>query len=1076
VTNLFGLSRDALLVGVTVGMAIVGLGLVGVAVTRPLLMRMALRNLPRRPGFAALITLGLTLGTIILSTAFTTGDTMSLSVRTVVAGALGTADEVVLVPGATQPTGFDFVQSIAGGNLLTGATMFFPVSDVDRVQHVVGDDPHVAAIVGAILAPVAVENGAGDAFRAQVNLVAVPVDAPSAIGALESADRQPLSLAELAPNEVYLNSEAASALGVGADDTVQLIGLDPPVSLRVRAITGLGKLGGGQAALFMPLARAQALLGQPAAINEVLIANRGSDAERLDASWPLTVKLRSAFANQGTVQRAFRALTQPAARTVVQSAASRLSSPAGDKLRLLSGALDATTPSPQFAALVQDPEVILGITATVPGGLWRADARGPLNALSAPGSLRVLDVQRLAQNQADLWGSAFTDLFVVAGSFSLASGVLLIVLVFSLVALERRTELGVVRAIGGRRSDVIALMAIEGALYSLLSAVFGLGGGVLLALGIVDLASSLVEQYGFELEPSVQLSSLALSFGLGTLLTFVTVTLTAWRSSRFSIVSAIRDLPEPSGGSTAFRSLAPMLVTLGAGIGLLELGLRRSASLPYAAGVVLAVVGVALFVRWLLVRFGWRAPERVVFTGAGLVLIGWWAVPWSWLARLHLPVVPRTPDMTFLAGLGLLLGAVWVIAYNVGLLRLVQRGGGVVWRLSVAYTAAQRFRTGLTLAMFGLVVLSLTLAAVLLTATTRAFGDPVAATGGWDIRAESTAPPTDIRPALEQGGLSPDAFSAIGGMGPISVQALQLDSGVSASWQSATVDEVDDGVLSLQVAGTQLTGSIANQADTWQLLQSRPGTAIVGARLLRGVAPSLRVISQEGSGFRPTVLWVRDTRSTRPVVKLDVVGIVDGRGPFGNAILVGPGTLAGWPPPDRSSYFFAVPGGADARNLAEAINLAQPSLQAQPIGEQLRLIQGVRGLLTLILQGFMGVGILAGIAALGTISLRTVVERRRQIGVLRSLGVGARGIGLGLLSEAALVASLGCLIGFAVGLAVAYETVDLLTARNPELRFSVPWDQLALIAAPALLATLAITAIPAARAGRLSPAAALREE
>ncbi len=81
-------------------MAVVLIGLAVVAVSRPLLVRLALRNLPRRPGFAALITLGLTLGTIILSTAFTTGDTMSLSVRTVVAGALGTADEVVFVPSA----------------------------------------------------------------------------------------------------------------------------------------------------------------------------------------------------------------------------------------------------------------------------------------------------------------------------------------------------------------------------------------------------------------------------------------------------------------------------------------------------------------------------------------------------------------------------------------------------------------------------------------------------------------------------------------------------------------------------------------------------------------------------------------------------------------------------------------------------------------------------------------------------------------------------------------------------------------------------------------------------------------
>ena len=106
-------------------------------------------------------------------------------------------------------------------------------------------------------------------------------------------------------------------------------------------------------------------------------------------------------------------------------------------------------------------------------------------AAAVPGSsgLRVIDVQSVAQDQADRWGSAFTDLFVVLGAFSLFSGMLLIVLVFSLVALERRTELGISRALGARRRDVILLLAIEGGLYSLISSLFGLGAGLALALG-----------------------------------------------------------------------------------------------------------------------------------------------------------------------------------------------------------------------------------------------------------------------------------------------------------------------------------------------------------------------------------------------------------------------------------------------------------------------------------------------------------------------------------------------------------------------------------------------------------------
>ena len=108
---------------------------------------------------------------------------------------------------------------------------------------------------------------------------------------------------------------------------------------------------------------------------------------------------------------------------------------------------------------------------------------------------RVIDVQSVAQDQADRWGSAFTDLFVVLGAFSLFSGMLLIVLVFSLVALERRTELGISRALGARRRDVILLLALEGGLYSVISSLFGLGGGLALALAIIALAGGFITPF-----------------------------------------------------------------------------------------------------------------------------------------------------------------------------------------------------------------------------------------------------------------------------------------------------------------------------------------------------------------------------------------------------------------------------------------------------------------------------------------------------------------------------------------------------------------------------------------------------
>jgi putative ABC transport system permease protein len=1057
-------SQDALLLGIGFLVAVVVITL-GVAAWRnPLLPRLAWRNLPRRPGFAALITLGLTIGTVILSSAFTTGDTMSQSVRTVVAGVLGSADEVAFVPAAQQRSGWDLAQSIATGALLTGVTSYFPAGDVQRIDELVANDPHVAAVVPIIVEQVPVA-GQSQSFAARLNVMGVPSQDALTLHSIADPNAV-LRIDDLGPDEVYLNTEAASALGVSSGASVHAYDFpnNAEANWTVKDVTRLGDLGGGEATIFVPLGRLQAVEDRQDQVNEVLIVNSGDAAQRLGNSWPVTVELRSAFVGDSTARRLYRGLSSAPARDLLTRA---IGSPdtsglLSDKLRRLQSDLDQPSPAlnPEFKALATDPEVLSRLASRLGGAVSRGNT--PFAAAAAGSSgFQVIDVQSVAQDQAERWGSAFTDLFVVLGAFSLFSGMLLIVLVFSLVALERRTELGISRALGARRGDVILLLAIEGGLYSLISSLFGLAAGLALALGIISLAQGLVEQYGFHLEPVVQPASIAASYGLGVVLTFVAVTLTAWRSSRFSIVTAIRDLPDPIGGPPGHIALVAALLPVVAGPLLVGFAIGHRLSLAYAAGVALSIIGVALVARWLLLRAGWRGPERIVFTLAGLALIGWWLLP--------ITLFPSVVEMSFLSGVSMLLGAVWVLAYNVGLLRRV-RGRVALWRISTAYVAANRFRTGLTLTMFALVVLSLTVSAVLLTATRQAYADPEAVTGGWDIHATSNQPPRDLRADLAKSGVvAPEAFSAIGAASTIQAEAVQLNGAGTARWAPVNLLAVDDGFI--QGARTPIVGG-----DGWARL-AQPGTAIVGGALLNAVVtPRLRVYDGEGRDFRPTTLWLRDTRGTaQPAIRVSVVGIADPRGPMGNVVVINAATVAAWPPPASAAYYLSVQPGENARDLAAAVNLSGTDLQANTIGDELRLVQGVRGLLNMILQGFMGVGLLAGIAALGTLSTRAVVERRRQIGVLRALGFSAGAVRSGLLVESAVVALLGAGLGVAVGLSVAQSTVAFLGRLNPELRFSVPWDQIALVVVISLAAALLMTVLPARAAGRLTPAEALRE-
>ena len=65
--------------------------------------------------------------------------------------------------------------------------------------------------------------------------------------------------------------------------------------------------------------------------------------------------------------------------------------------------------------------------------------------------------------------------------------------------------------------------------------------------------------------------------------------------------------------------------------------------------------------------------------------------------------------------------------------------------------------------------------------------------------------------------------------------------------------------------------------------------------------------------------------------------------------------------------------------------------------------------------------------------------------------------------------------GTAIGLFVAQNTVLFLNRQSPELRFSIPWEQLTVIVLIALGAALLMTVLPARQAARLTPAEALRE-
>ena len=91
----------------------------------------------------------------------------------------------------------------------------------------------------------------------------------------------------------------------------------------------------------------------------------------------------------------------------------------------------------------------------------------------------------------DVAGTVFSSIFTIFGIFSILAGVLLIFLIFVMLAAERRSELGVARAIGVQRRHLVQTFVTEGMLYDVVAAALGLALGLLVSFGMVGFIGGL---------------------------------------------------------------------------------------------------------------------------------------------------------------------------------------------------------------------------------------------------------------------------------------------------------------------------------------------------------------------------------------------------------------------------------------------------------------------------------------------------------------------------------------------------------------------------------------------------------
>ncbi|HKV90744.1 MAG TPA: FtsX-like permease family protein, partial [Thermoplasmata archaeon] len=645
---------------------------------------------------------------------------------------------------------------------------------------------------------------------------------------------------------------------------------------------------------------------------------------------------------------------------------------------------------------------------------------------------------------------------------------------------ERKGEMGMLRAIGLNRRQLVYTYYFEGLAYSLGSALagtivgIGVGYGLVYAFATIFAAGSLSSTTilsSFTVTPS----SLVIAYVAGFLLTLVTVTVASSRVSRLNIVRALRSIPEPPPTLRVYTYLA----YLGAAA-LVIGGLMFATSYRGTTDISLPTIGGGLLILGAGLLASRFARNRPVFTATAVSLLVWGGfepLRHAILGTHH----SGTIFVFFVEGIVMVLGAVMLYSFNsdtvVAACARIVRGRPQtvpVVRIGLSYPSRRPFRTAINLTIFGLVLFTIVGVATIGSSVQGGLdAEIVAQSGGYSYLAFSQNPIPDLPGAVANNSTLAREISTV----------VPLESGTLAVtapgfagpyYDSAYADPA--GLPAREtIAGTAKFNFTAaangSSASTiWSDLATHPGDVVVSNQY----NPSGINIGS-GGGPHPVAPLGAHLVLTNPDtgvnVTLTVVGILTES--FVGGLFLNPATASRLGVVQTSVFLMTVAPGMSETTVAQHAKAAFFAYGliildfAQILRTSIQNTEAVIGLL----EVFVALGLGVGIAAMGIIALRAVVERRAEIGMLRACGFTQGMVLRSFLLEYSFVALLGILMGTALGIVLDWDAsqgaVGLLT-------FSIPVANLATVVVVSYVLTVFAILGPSLRAARLPPAEAIR--
>lgn len=975
---------------------------------------------------------------------------------------------------------------------------------------------------------------------------------------------------QLEQGDVYLNRLGAEQLGAQSGDLLEIFIGPIPVPFRVRAvIEEASPVGSLLPVVMMRLDEAQKLLFMQGKVNNVLVSNKGDMLAGVEYTGQVSERLRALAMEPDVLARIADILREPAVRSAIGAEASQgfMRGPQAEMPAWLQGIVGAFAPNmlvmsqqmESLPAALDEP----GVSDTLRAALANTEIRQRLLRLDMPEGSRTALADAFSQVNkfdvldplskqtvlaaANVGGTIFSSLFSVFGFFSVLAGIILIFLIFVMLAAERRSEMGIARAIGVQRGHLVQMFVSEGMVYSLLAAAVGLLIGLGISSVLINYLGSIVNSVAGQVTQTsggildfsfhVTWRSIVISYTLGVLFTFFVITISSWRVSRLNIVAAIRDLPDETNArrlsvaGRVSRWLWPLLL-LALGIVIGFYGFRWTLWSVVLAGVTVGLFGLMNLVGLVLemTRLRQETVQRIVYTIIGLVLLALWITPWQrvlpTLGLEHFMGDPTQILAVFaIGGPMIITGAIMAIMFNATVFTwIIQRLFGWIGSLTpvlktaIAYPLSSRFRTGTAMVLFAMIMATVIVMALVIQATQSLIVMDVRHSGGFTIKASNTLlsffnPLGDMEPEIARALPDHPLLAQVENVGSRATQNISVrTTGLTLFERRVDFAGLSSGYVTQAetVYGfAQRAEGYADDAAVWEALRTRDDVVVVTQRLARdggqgeGPAPTatpqvfMGITIEEGppdevyerlqidgvtlsQPFAPVpVDLIYDDGGPRRVKRVEVIGVLEngeiltGEEMQGNIRILD--SLLG-KTVSRNDHYLTVASGADVRAVAQEVERAflGSGINATVMADGFAQTQALTRNILRLLQGFMALGLLVGIAGLGVITTRTVVERRQQVGMLRALGYQARMVALSFVLEASFIAITGIFIGAATGIVLGLNIIGVAFGTMAD--FQMPWGSIAVIVLLAYGFALLTTIIPAWQASRIYPAEALRYE